>query len=994
MSVYEPRVAPSTNGTHAHDQAPAPKPFLTESLPANSSPAALLGSLDTFPRRHLGPDAETLPAMLRTVGVESLDELIDQTVPANIRMKGALNLPAARTESQALADLRAIAQRNTINRSFIGMGYYDTITPPVILRNILENPGWYTQYTPYQAEIAQGRLEALLNFQTMVMDLTGLDVANASMLDEATAAAEAMTLARRAQKSGSTANVFFVADTVHPQTIDVIQTRAEALGYEVAVGNPATWDFATETSATETFGVLLQYPDTNGAVHDYSDFIASAHAHGALVILATDLLALTMLKSPGELGADVAIGNAQRFGVPMGYGGPHAAFMATRDALKRNLPGRLVGVSQDATGKPAMRLALQTREQHIRRDKATSNICTAQVLLAIMASMYAVYHGPTGLRRIAERTHLYAAIFAAALREAGYTLEDAPVFDTVKVNLGVNGQTKIVAAALEKGVNLRTFADGAVAVAFDETVTVEELQTLLALFDLPRSSDEIALLAESVDASLPGNLLRTSAWLTHPVFNSFHSETEMLRYITRLQSRDLSLANSMIALGSCTMKLNATTEMIPITWPEFGKVHPFAPRVQAQGYAELFANLEGWLAEITGFAATSLQPNAGSQGEYAGLLTIRAYHAARGESHRTVCLIPASAHGTNPASAAMAGMEVVVTACDANGNVDVTDLRAKAEQYADRLAALMITYPSTHGVFEAAITEICAIVHANGGQVYMDGANMNAQVGLCRPGDLGADVCHLNLHKTFCIPHGGGGPGMGPICVAAHLAPWLPGHSVMNDPALPEGAVSAAPWGSASILPITYAYIAMMGAKGLTEATRMAILNANYIAARLAPHYPVLYTGANGRVAHECILDMRQLKPWVEVEDIAKRLMDYGFHAPTMSFPVPGTLMVEPTESESQAELDRFCDAMIAIREEIRAIEEGASDPKENALKHAPHTAEVLAGEWNRPYSREQAAFPLPWVRERKFWPYVSRVDNVFGDRNLVCACLPIEAYM
>lgn len=981
MSVHQPLVSPpSTNGSTNH---------IVQSTANPARAASLLGALDTFPRRHLGPNADTLPAMLRTVGVGSLDELIDQTVPANIRMTRALNLPAPRSESQALADLRAIAHKNRLYRSFIGQGYYDTITPPVILRNVLENPGWYTQYTPYQAEIAQGRLEALLNFQTLVTDLTGLDIANASMLDEATAAAEAMTLARRAQKSGSTANVFFVAETVHPQTIEVVKTRASALGYEVVIGDPVAWDYAAET-----FGVLLQYPDTNGSVHDYSEVIAAAHAHGALVILATDLLALILLKSPGDLGADVAIGNTQRLGVPMGYGGPHAAFMATRDVYKRNLPGRLVGISQDATGKPAMRLALQTREQHIRRDKATSNICTAQVLLAILASMYAVYHGPDGLRRIAERTHLYAEMLASALREAGYTLDDAPIFDTVKVNLGRNGQAQIVAAALEQGINLRIFDNGAVGISFDEVVTLEELQTLLGLFGVVMSAQEIEALAESVDLSLPANLARTSAFLTHPVFNSFHSETEMLRYITRLQSRDLSLANSMIALGSCTMKLNATTEMIPITWPEFSKLHPFAPRDQAQGYTELFTNLEGWLAEITGFAATSLQPNAGSQGEYAGLLTIRAYHAANGQGHRNVCLIPASAHGTNPASAAMAGMEVVVTACDAQGNVDISDLRVKAEQYADRLAALMITYPSTHGVFEAAITEITAIVHANGGQVYMDGANMNAQVGLCRPGDLGADVCHLNLHKTFSIPHGGGGPGVGPICVAAHLAPYLPGHAAMDEAQLSAGSVSAAPWGSASILPITYAYIAMMGAEGLTEATRMAILNANYIAARLAPYYPVLYTGANGRVAHECILDMRQLKPWVEVEDIAKRLMDYGFHAPTMSFPVPGTLMVEPTESESQAELDRFCDAMIAIREEIRAIETGASDAHDNALKHAPHTAEVLAGEWDRSYSREQAAFPLPWVRERKFWPYVSRIDNVYGDRNLVCACLPIEAYL
>lgn len=959
---------------------------------------ALLRPTDTFARRHLGPRPADLDEMLRVVGAGSLDALIDETVPENIRLRRPLDLPAARTESEVLADLRAIAARNKVYRSFIGMGYSDTITPPVILRNILENPGWYTQYTPYQAEIAQGRLEALLNYQTMIMELTGLDIANASLLDEATAAAEAMTLCKRAQKSGSQANIFFVSNKVHPQTLDVVRTRAAAFGYEIVVGDAFAADFAG------AFGVLLQYPDTDGRIDDLSGVVDMAHAAGALAVVAADLLALTLLKAPGEFGADVAIGSSQRFGVPMGYGGPHAAYMATRDAYKRVMPGRLVGVSVDAQGKPGMRLSLQTREQHIRRDKATSNICTAQVLLAVMASMYAVYHGPEGLKQIAERVHLLAEVLAAGLRELGYTLADGPFFDTIKVMDGPRDQQALLAAGLDLGINLRAFEDGAVGLSLDEATTVDDLKALFHVFGDAGFGDEgsggesgldIEALAAGVTLAYDGALARTSAYLTHPVFNRYHSETEMLRYITRLQSRDLSLAHSMIPLGSCTMKLNATTEMIPVTWPEFGHLHPFAPRDQAAGYRVLFARLEAWLAEITGFAACSLQPNAGSQGEYTGLQVIRAWHQARGDHHRSICLIPSSAHGTNPASAALAGMDVVVVACDDHGNVDLADLRAKAAQHADRLAALMVTYPSTHGVFEAGISEICEIVHAHGGQVYMDGANMNAQVGLCRPGDIGADVCHLNLHKTFCIPHGGGGPGMGPICVAAHLAPYLPGHAVVEETggAAGIGAVSAAPWGSASILPISYAYIAMMGGEGLTLATEMAILNANYIAARLAPHYPVLYSGANGRVAHECILDMRQLKPWVEVEDIAKRLMDYGFHAPTMSFPVPGTLMVEPTESESKEELDRFCDAMIAIREEVRAIERGESHPENNALKHAPHTPEVIAGAWDRPYSREQAAYPLPWVREHKFWPFSSRIDNVYGDRNLICACLPIEAY-
>ncbi len=949
---------------------------------------ALLHPQDTFPRRHLGPTPAAVAEMLATIGVSSLEELIDQAVPANIRLQRPLDLPPPRTESQILADLRELASQNELFRSFIGMGYYGCITPPVIQRNILENPGWYTHYTPYQPEIAQGRLEALLNFQTMVCDLTGLEIANASLLDEGTAAAEAMTMCKRAQRR-STANTFFVSEKCHPQTIAVVQTRAEPFGFQVVVGDPASYDFSRPT-----FGALLQYPDTEGNIDDYANFVGRAHQAGALVVVATDLLALTLLRPPGEFGADIAVGSSQRFGVPMGYGGPHAAFMATTDALKRLMPGRLVGVSVDANGAPAFRLALQTREQHIRREKATSNICTAQVLLAIMASMYAVYHGPDGLRTIARRVQLLTTVLAQALRQAGYTLNDGPIFDTLKITAGPRSQAEILEAARQRRINLRAYPDGAVGLSLDEATTPEELEALLQIFG---AQADVNALAAEADLSYPVPLARTSDFLTHPVFHRHHSETEMLRYIFRLQGRDISLAHSMIPLGSCTMKLNATTEMLPITWPEFAHLHPFVPREQAQGYAKLFRRLEAMLAEITGFDAVSLQPNAGSQGEYAGLLLIRAYHQARGEGHRHICLIPASAHGTNPASAVMAGMTVVVVRCDENGNVDLDDLRAKAEEHSQELAAIMVTYPSTHGVFEEGIVELCRIVHQHGGQVYMDGANMNAQVGLCRPGDMGADVCHLNLHKTFCIPHGGGGPGMGPICVAAHLAPFLP-----NSPVVPGvggeesvGAVSAAPWGSPSILPISYAYIAMMGAAGLTAATKIAILNANYIAARLEPHYPVLYKGAQGRVAHECIIDVRPLKAvGVEVEDIAKRLMDFGFHAPTMSFPVPGTLMIEPTESESKEELDRFCDAMIAIREEIRAIERGEMDPEDNPLKGAPHTAQMVASDiWNHRYSREQAAFPAPWVRKAKFWPPVARIDNVYGDRHLVCTCPPLEAY-
>ena len=958
------------------------------------NPLDLLKPLDTFERRHIGPTELDVVRMLEVLDLESLDQLIDETIPAAIRIEGRLDLPEAKTETEMLADMLEIAQENKVFRSFIGMGYANTITPGVILRNIMENPGWYTQYTPYQAEIAQGRLEALLNFQTMISDLTGLEIANASMLDEATAAAEAMTLCHSAQKRGSTANVFFIDERCHPQTIDVVRTRAQPLGIHIVVGDYSNHDFTAQSAEMQTFGVLLQYPATDGSIHDYAAFVEEAHAAGALVVVACDLLALTLLQPPGEFGADIAVGNSQRFGVPLGYGGPHAAFMAIHDQYKRLMPGRLIGVSQDSAGNPAMRLALQTREQHIRRDRATSNICTAQVLLAIMASMYAVYHGPKGLTRMAERVRLLTHILADGLRTLGYTLDNGPFFDTLLVRDGPLTQNALVEAAIGREINLRLYEDGAVGISLDETTTVADLEALLAIFGATDGQFDIAELASSVQVEYSPPLARSSDFLTHPVFNSYHSETEMLRYITRLQSRDLSLTHSMIPLGSCTMKLNATSEMIPITWPGFGQIHPFVPLDQARGYTKLFADLEAWLAEITGFAAISLQPNAGSQGEYSGLLAIRGYHQSRGDTERNVCLIPSSAHGTNPASAVMAGMKVVVVRCDHDGNIDVDDLRAKAAESGEKLAALMVTYPSTHGVFEEAIVEICAIVHQHGGQVYMDGANMNAQVGLCRPGDFGADVCHLNLHKTFSIPHGGGGPGVGPIGVAPHLIPFLPGHKEVDNGAGGAGAVAAAPWGSASILPITYAYIAMMGEKGLTNATKIAILNANYIAKRLEPHFPVLYKGSHGRVAHECIIDLRPLKEFVSVDDVAKRLMDYGFHAPTMSFPVVGTLMIEPTESESLQELDRFCDAMIAIRGEIAAIEAGTADAKDNLLTGAPHTAAAIAADsWEHPYSRTQAAFPAPWVAERKFWPYVGRIDNVYGDRHLICTCLPLEEY-
>ncbi len=956
---------------------------------SHATPAADPAS---FIPRHIGPTPAEQAAMLELLGYESLDALIDATVPANIRQKKPLAIHAPMSEHDALANMRAMAQRNQICRSYLGLGYYDCNTPPVIQRNVLENPGWYTAYTPYQAEIAQGRLEALLNYQTMVMDLTGLEIANASLLDEATAAAEAMSLAHAVHgKAGK--ETFFVSDECFPQTIAVVKTRAAVRGINVVVGN-----WRTAAIGDDVFGALLQYPAADGAVYDYRQFVERAHAVSAVVTVATDLMALTLLTPPGEWGADIVVGNSQRFGVPLGYGGPHAAFFATKDEYKRQMPGRIIGVSRDADGKPALRMALQTREQHIRREKATSNVCTAQVLLAVIAGMYAVWHGPEGISAIARQIHARAATLAAGLEQLGYTLTSNDYFDTISVERGDRPATDVVGAARSRGINLRASGDSRVIVALDETVTDRDIDDLLEIFaaghgDAPKS----APLAASVDARYDERFARTTPFLTHPVFNSYYSETEMLRYLKRLENRDLSLTTSMIPLGSCTMKLNATAEMYPVTWPEFGKIHPFAPVEQTKGYQELFKRLEAALAEITGFAGVSLQPNAGSQGEYAGLLVISEYHASRGDSHRNVCLIPQSAHGTNPASAVMAGMKVVVVKTDEGGNIDVADLQAKATANASTLAALMVTYPSTHGVFEEAITDICRIVHEHGGQVYLDGANMNAMVGLARPGDIGADVCHLNLHKTFCIPHGGGGPGMGPIGVAKHLVDFLPTNPIVRvGGAKSDVAVSAAPWGSASILPISMMYIDMMGGTGLTEATKVAILNANYIAKRLDAHYPVLYKGTHGTVAHESIVDPRAFKTsaGVEVEDIAKRLMDYGFHAPTVSFPVAGTLMIEPTESESKAELDRFCDALIAIREEIREIELGIADRQDNVLKHAPHPlGRVVSDAWSHAYGRERAAFPAPWTRQSKFWPAVGRVESAYGDRHLVCSCLPTDAY-
>jgi glycine cleavage system P protein (glycine dehydrogenase) len=966
---------------------------------------------NSFARRHIGSNKEEVRVMLREVGFEDLDSLVEAAVPQNIRLDRDLDLPEAKSEIEALAELRAISRKNKVPRSFIGCGYSDCITPPVIQRNILENPGWYTAYTPYQAELAQGRLEALLNFQTMITDLTALEIANASLLDEATAAAEAMALCHAVVPNRKT---FFVADNCHPQTIAVVQTRAKPLGIEIQIGNFAEFEL-DET----VFGALVQYPATDGAIYDYADFIKRAHDAGALVVVAADILALTLLKPPGEFGADVAVGNTQRFGVPLGFGGPHAAYFATRDEYKRHMPGRLVGVSRDTEGHPAYRLALQTREQHIRRDKATSNICTAQVLLAVIASMYAVYHGPRGLRAIAERVHRLTSQVADGLRALGLKITHENFFDTISVE--VESSALILEHAQKADCNLRALGPHAIGISFDETTTARDIELLMSVFrgTLVRDFADEELGAPPI--RIPQSTIRTSEFLTHAVFNTHDTETEMLRYLKKLESRDLSLTTSMIPLGSCTMKLNATAEMFPISWPEISKLHPFAPTEQTAGYAEICKQLENWLAEITGFDAISLQPNAGSQGEYAGLLAIREYHASRNEGHRNVCLIPTSAHGTNPASANMAGFRVVSVACLKDGDIDIADLRAKAEAHARDLAALMVTYPSTHGVFESTIREICDIVHAHGGQVYMDGANMNAQVGLCRPGDYGADVCHLNLHKTFCIPHGGGGPGVGPIGVARHLAPYLPREFIL-DPGTgrilfgagehgkrppkrngsdyrhgggKSGNISAAPYGSASILTITWMYICMMGAAGLKRASEVAILNANYIAKRLDPYFPVLFKGKRGLVAHECIVDLRQWKSaGIEVEDVAKRLMDYGFHAPTVSWPVAGTMMIEPTESEPKHELDRFCDAMISIHAEIKEVAKGNMDRANNMLKNAPHTARQIASEnWERPYTREQAAFPAPWTREHKFWPAVGRIDNVHGDRNLFCSCPPVEAF-
>ena len=921
--------------------------------------------------------------MAQVCGHASLDALVAAAVPALIRRNDSMSLPQPLGETAALARLRSIAAKNQVYKSYIGLGYHDTITPPVIQRNILENPGWYTQYTPYQAEISQGRLEGLLNFQTMVCDLTGLDISNASLLDEATACAEAMTLCRRVKEADADRNTFWIASDCHPQNIDLVRTRAEALGLQVVVG-----DWRQASFGPEVFGVLIQYPGSSGEVGDYSQLVRAAHEAGALVVFAADLLALTLLKTPGEWGADVAVGSAQRFGVPLGFGGPHAAYFATRDAFKRSMPGRLVGVSKDSRGRPALRLSLGTREQHIRREKATSNICTAQALLANMAMAYAAYHGPEGLMAIARRVHGLTGLLAAGLQRLGLRLAADTFFDTLTVL--VPDATLVHKAAEALHINLRRLDSQRIGVSLDETTGLEEVLQILRAF---HRGEMLPFALEDLSACAPGLPQRSSTFLTHSVFQKHRSETEMLRYLRRLESKDLSLCHSMIPLGSCTMKLNASAEMFPVSWPEFGAIHPFAPLSQTRGYQQLFEELEAWLASCTGFAGVSLQPNSGSQGEYAGLLIIRAWHRSRAEGHRNVCIIPTSAHGTNPASAVMAGMTVVPVACDLEGNIDVADLRQKIDQHRGELAALMITYPSTHGVFEVAVKDICLWVHEAGGQVYMDGANMNAQVGLTSPGTLGADVCHLNLHKTFCIPHGGGGPGVGPVCVAAHLVDFLPGHSVVNlGGEDPIGAVSAAPWGSASICVISWMYIQMMGDKGLTAATQVAILNANYIAQRLEPYFPTLYR-ANGCVAHECILDLRQFKK-VTAEDVAKRLMDYGLHAPTLSWPVAGTLMVEPTESEPRAELDRFCEAMIAVHAEIVEVESGQVDAKNNLLKNAPHTADQIAAEaWDRPYTRERAAFPVDGLKDFKFWPASGRVDNVFGDRNLVCSCVGMEAY-
>ena len=947
-----------------------------------------------FESRHNGPTEAEIAAMLEKIGASSLTELINQTVPESIQLERPIQLPAAQLESEFLKNFKKLASKNKVFNSFIGLGYYDTLVPGVILRNVLENPGWYTAYTPYQAEIAQGRLEALINFQTVVIELTGMELANASLLDEGTAAAEAMTMLHAVKpRDKKNANTYFVDEKVFPQTKALLITRAEPIGIKLVFGPLASLDLTDP----ELYGAMFQYPNVDGEIVDYTALVAAAKENKVLTAFASDLLALTLLTPPGEIGADVVVGSAQRFGVPMGYGGPHSAFFATKEEFKRQIPGRIIGVSIDRAGNKAYRVALQTREQHIKREKATSNICTAQVLLAVMSSFYAVYHGPEGLKNIALRTHGLAKLTAQGLAKLGFTLGTSAYFDTIKAQVDAATQSKVKALAVAAQVNFR-YEEGAIIIAFDEAKTIADAELVLSLFANAKGQDSpfTSEMANSLHLEWPTALVRTSSYLTHPVFNTNHSEHEMLRYIKKLESKDLSLVHSMISLGSCTMKLNATAEMIPVTWPEFGQIHPFAPIDQTEGYQELFTNLRTWLTEITGFADTSLQPNSGAQGEYAGLMVIRAYHLHRGEGHRNVALIPTSAHGTNPASAVMAGMRVVLVGCDEKGNIDVADLKARAEEHASELSCLMVTYPSTHGVFEEAIQEICATIHSYGGQVYMDGANMNAQVGVTSPGRIGADVCHLNLHKTFCITHGGGGPGMGPICVAAHLAPFLPGNPLVKTGGEhPVSSISSAPYVSASILPISYAYISMMGGDGLTRATKMAILNANYIKERLSGYYPLLYTGSKGRAAHEMIVDCRAFKEvGVEVEDIAKRLMDYGYHAPTVSFPVAGTLMIEPTESETKAELDKFCDAMLAIRAEIQEIEDGKADRVENVLKNAPHNATmVLTGSWDLPYSREKAVFPAPFVKENKFWPSVRRIDSAYGDRNLICSCIPVEEY-